>query len=202
MRSRALLAGLVAMSIFVIAGPASAKPSIAEATITGPGLEGAIRIEAPETDGLSESGIDLGREGLVRPHSVEGLGLIAADLGPRYLVIYRFDLADDAIRQHLYPYATGGPVTYTPRGQRLGRVSFRITPGWFQSLPTSRFFEYLVDHGLPRRNPAAPAPSDEAASGAAPSAPTSAWAVVVAVAGLGALSLVALFARRRALARA
>ena len=59
MRARVLFAGLVAISTVVIAGPASAKADIAEANITGPGLEGGLRIEAPDTEGLWESGIDV-----------------------------------------------------------------------------------------------------------------------------------------------
>jgi hypothetical protein len=71
MRARVLFAGLVAISTVVVAGPASAK-AIAEANITGPGLRGALTIEASDTEGLWDSGIDVG--GLdVRAGSVEEL---------------------------------------------------------------------------------------------------------------------------------
>jgi hypothetical protein len=50
MRARVLFAGLVAISTVAIAGPASAKVSLAEANIAGPGLGGGMRIEAPETE--------------------------------------------------------------------------------------------------------------------------------------------------------
>jgi hypothetical protein len=59
MRAGRLFAGLVTISTVVIAGPASAKASIAEANITGPGLGSGLRIEAPDTEGQWESGIDV-----------------------------------------------------------------------------------------------------------------------------------------------
>lgn len=92
-----------------LAGPASAKvESITEATITGPGADGGLRIEAPDTEGLLKSGIDMagGLNG-TRADSVGGLGLNPAHLGPKYLVIFRFDRGDDLIRQDLYPLREG-----------------------------------------------------------------------------------------------
>ncbi len=44
--------------------------------------------------------------------------LSAGDLGPRYLVNYVDPCCGHQVRQYLYPYAAGGPVTYTPSGQR------------------------------------------------------------------------------------
>jgi hypothetical protein len=199
MRARVLFAGTVAISTVVIAGPASAKASIAEANITGPGLGGGLRIEAPDTEGLWESGIDVaGGLDDTRADSVEELGRTPADLGPRYLVTHRF-VSDDLIRQDLYPYAKGGPVTYTPPGQDLtAGVNMPITAGWYQSSPG--FFHYLVDHGLPERNPVARVATGEAVPGSAPGAQTAPWAgIVVVLVGLAALSLAALAVRRRVL---
>jgi hypothetical protein len=204
MRARALFAGLAAISTVVIAGPASAKvESITEANITGPGLEGGLRIEAPDTEGLWESGIDVaGGLDDTRADSVEELGLTPADLGPRYLVTYRFDGGDDLIRQDLYPYAKGGPVTYTPPGQELtAGVKIPMLAGWYRS--SLGFFHYLVDHGLPDRNPVAPVATvarGEDAAGTAPGAESAPWAgIVVVLVGLAALSLAALAVRRTAL---
>ncbi len=157
MRVRVLFAALVVISTVVIAEPAWAKVSIAEARIRGPGLGGVLRVEAPDTEGLWESGIDI-RGGLddARADSVEELGLTSSDLGPRYVATYRFELSDDPIRLSLYPYAKGGPVTYTPRGQELTGLfgdagNMPITAGWYQS--SRGFLRYLVDQGLPERNP-------------------------------------------------
>lgn len=199
MRARFLFAGLVAISTVVIARPASAKADIAEANITGPGLGGGIQIEASETEGLWESGIDVvGGLDDTRADSVEELGLSPADLGPRYLVTYRF-YGDDLIRQELFPYAKDGPVTYTPPGQEVtAGISMQITAGWFQS--SLGFLQYLVDQGLPESNPVASVATGEAAPGTAPEAQTPWTRIVVVLVGLAALSLATLAVRRRVLA--
>ena len=203
MRARVLFAGLVALSTVVIAGPASAKASIAAANITGPGLKARLRIEAPDTKGLWESGIDVaGGLDDTRANSVEELGLTPGDPGPRYLVTYRFDFSDVLIRQDLYPYAKGGPVTYTPPGQELNvGINMSIIAGWYQS--SLGFFRYLVDHGLPETNPVASVATREPAPDTAPGAQTAPWAgIVVVLVGLAPLSLAALAVRRRVLAGA
>jgi hypothetical protein len=203
MRARVLFAALATMSTVVFAGPASAKvESITEATISGPGLDGGLRIEAPDTEGLWKSGIDVaGGLDSTRADSVEALGLIPADLGSRYLVTFRFDGGDDLIRQDLYPYAEGGPVTHTPPGQELTLggpargLKIPMLAGWYQS--SLGFFDYLVDHGLPGTNAVAaiatrePVP-DTASETAAP------WGgIVVILVGLAALSLATLAVHRR-----
>jgi hypothetical protein len=208
MRARLLFAGLVAIATVVVAGPASAKVDIVEADITGPGLKGGLRIEAPDTYGLWDSGIDT-EGGLddTRADSVEKLGLTPADLGPRYLVTYRFGIG--RARQDLYPYAKGGPVTYTPPGKELGHRrdtpdflrNMPIIAGWYRSPPV--FLKYLVDNGLPETNPAPSVDAREPVPDTAPEAQTAPWmAIVVGLVGLAALSLAALAVRRRVLVRA
>jgi hypothetical protein len=199
MRARVLFAGLVAISTVVIARPASAKADIAEASITGPGLGGGIQIESSDTEGLWKSGIDvMGGLDDPRADSVEELGLSPADLGPRYLVTYRF-YGDDLIRQELYPYAKDGPVTYTPPGQEVtAGISMQIAAGWYQS--SLGFLQYLVDQGLPERNPVASVATGEAATGSAPEAQASWTRIVVVLVALAALSLATLAVRRRVLA--
>jgi hypothetical protein len=60
MRARALFAGTVGALLLAIATPAAAKAMIAEAHIGGPGLGGGgLRISAPATEGMWESGIDV-----------------------------------------------------------------------------------------------------------------------------------------------
>jgi hypothetical protein len=208
MRARLLFAGLVAISTVVIASPASAKVSIAGARITGPQIDGEIRIGRRNTLSLWEYGIGA----VAGPHdpradTVEALGLTPSDLGVRYLVTYRFDPAyrDGVIRQDLYPYAEGGPVTYTPSHQKLtGLFSehglLGVTPGWDQS-SSSGFLSYLVNHGLPERSSAVAVASGDATSGPRPEAQTGPWAMVaVVLMGLAALSLATGAVRRRVLA--
>lgn len=169
-----------------------------------------MRIEGPATDGMWEAGVFDDR----KEQSVSKLGLSPADLGPRYLVTYRMDFGSgpegDAIRQELYPYAKGGPVTYTPPGQKqtweedltgMG-TSTPIPSGWFRT--NSGFFQYLVQNGLPATNPLAAAaetaPRNEPAADAAPTSQTAPWAwVIIGLAGLAVLALVTPPVRRRVL---
>ena len=115
---------------------------------------------------------------------------------------YRFDFGDDLIRQELYPYANGGPVTHTPPGQELkaggvNSLTLPITAGWYQR--SLGFFHYLVDQGLPETDPVPAAATRERAPDAEPGAQTAPWAgFVVVLVGLTALSLAALAWRRRA----
>ena len=204
MRSRVFLTGLAALAILGIAGPASAKVDIAKANITGPGLAEEIRIRGREAQGLWQSGIDVvGGTDDARAGSVFQLALTPADLGPRYVVTYRF-FGDDSIRQDLYPFATGGPVTYTPpeqdvaEGQPWGGA---ITAGWYQASPA--FFDYLVDQGLPEKNPVLSVATHNRPPGTAPGAQKAPWTSIVAVlVALAVLSLPTLATRRRAVATA
>ena len=202
-----LLVGLVAVGTVLVAGPASAKVDLVRAEITGPGLAGGLRIKASETYGLWDSGIDMDVPlDDSRVDSVEGLGLTSADLGPKYVVVYRFGIG--RARQDLYPYAKGGPVTYTPPGQELGRGrdlpdflrNMPVIAGWYRSPPI--FFRYLVEHGLPATNPAPPADTREPGPDTAPRASTvPLGGIVVVLVGLGALSTTALVARRSSISR-
>ena len=155
--------------------------------------------ESKESSASSGSGWERPPSARCSADSVEELGRTPADLGPRYLVTYRFDFSDVLIRQDLYPYAKGGPVTYTPPGHELtAGVNMQITAGWYQS--SLGFFQYLVDHGLPETNPVDSAATRERAPDAAPGAQTAPWAgIVVVLVGLAALSLAALAVRRRVL---
>lgn len=200
MRARVLVAGVVAISTLVIAVPASAKVDIAKGTISGPGLTEKIRITAPDARGLWGSGIDLaGGLDDTRADSVEELGLTPVDLGPRYRVTYRF-FREDRVRQDLYPYAAGGPVTYTAPGQRVAKGlpwGGMTSPGWYQS--STGFFQYLVEHGLPERNPVATVAPGGADPDTKPVAQTAPWAAMVVLAAV-AVSLTTVAVRRRVFA--
>ena len=204
MRARALFAGTVGVLLLAVATPAAAKAMIAQAQISGPGLGGGgLRISAPATEGMWESGIDVaGGLDDARAGSIAELGLTAVELGPRYVVSYRFDVGPsrpaEIVRQELYPYAKGGPVTYTPPGQRLtGPVGMTITAGWYHS--SLGFFQYLVDQGLPATKPVAA--DRESAQDTVPAARSTPWGwIALALAGLVALSLAAPRLRRRVLA--
>ncbi len=190
---RVLFVALVAISTVVVAGPASAKPSVAEARIAGPGIDGEITIGRGDAATLWEYGIG-------RADSVKALGSTPSDLGVRYLVTYSFGFRDD-IRQDMYPFAKGGPVTYTPPNQELtglfGEAGYmRVTPGWYQS-NSPGFLGFLVRHSVPERNPVAPIATGDATADTAQGA-AGPWTTTLAVlGGLTALSLVTLAVRRR-----
>ena len=79
------------------------------------------------------------------------------DLGPRYTITYTVPGPNnelDKLRQDVYPYAQGGPVTYMKPGQGFFG-SERTRGGWFQA--TSQLKDTLVAAGLPA-SPASSSP--------------------------------------------
>jgi hypothetical protein len=221
MRARTLIAMVFVLAMtVVVAAPASAKAIIGEVTISGPGLGGGsgslgggggsvMRLEEPAAAGMWESGLLDDR----KQDSVSDLGVAVGELGPQYRLTYRFDFGpgnpEQVVRQVLYPYAEGGPVTYTPPGQRqtgaedLTGMGFDmpIPGGWFR--PNSGFFQYLVEHGFPATNPLAVAP-EAAPIDPVPDAPPTGQAVpwgwiLIGVAGIAAASLISPTLRRRVL---
>jgi hypothetical protein len=187
----------------VLAASAQAKGPVA-ATIEGPGAGGGISLGG---NGEPGSGAPLG-------NLSDQAGLFAAafgqtpspmlvarpkgDLGPRYTITYRLpgpNGEDSKIRQDLYPYATGGPVTYTAPGQRFFETE-RTVGGWFRA--SSALTTTLVKAGLPAQEggePAAtprPAPADDGGTGLFDLWPAFGVAFVI-----GLTVLISLFIRRR-----
>jgi hypothetical protein len=210
MRARTMLVGVIVALPLAVAAPASAKVPIAivGASITGPGLgtAGGIRIDSPAADQMWHSGIVNDSKW----SSLSEFRVARSDLGPRYLIVHRVLFVsgpeNHLLRQELYPYAKGGPVTYTPPGQELlrGGARLRIVAGWYEV--STEFLEFLVGQGLPSRNPLAPAanpaPWTEPAADAASGQPAAWVSVMLGTVGLAALSLAAPKIRRRVLAGA
>jgi hypothetical protein len=116
--------------------------------------------------------------------------------GPRYTITWTFpngDGGEDKVRQHLWPYAAGGPVTYMPPGQPV--FDSQTNGGWYRGDDSLRLD--LIALGLPERQPlAAPTP----APAPAPATPAPAvWPKVAAGVGLLLAAAVggALVLRRR-----
>jgi hypothetical protein len=90
-----------------------------------------------------------------------------ANRGPRYTITWIFPNGagtEDKVRQSVWPYAAGGPLTFMASGQPV--LDATTKGGWFQA--TDALCLSLISLGLPSRQPlAAPAP----ASPATPSAP-------------------------------
>jgi hypothetical protein len=201
---------VLALAVLLLAVPTAAQAKGAtSATIDGGGPGGLPG--GPVTlrgDGEPGSGTDLG-------NLAEASGLFAflfgADpgvvlraaptdrLGPRYTITWTVPDpeggADRRLRQHLYPYAAGGPVTFMPAGQAV--LETTTTAGWFQGADGLR--QQLISIGLPNRRALTPAARARppAAPRPAPAAPA-AWPRVAAVlAGLLLLAAAAAVPLRR-----
>lgn len=193
---RLAFAGATGALLVLMALPAQAKLT-GEATISGPGLPGGGSITV-DGDGSPRSGwaafsalLDLGAVGMEKPPT--------RDLGPRYEVVLemRQPRQEEDLVKHLYPYAEGGALLYTPPGQKLYDV--RIRSGW--AAATTRLMDLLVEAGLPESAPVLESFTEPAArpDPRVTTADESVPLVVWATAGLaGLLVLGAAAARRRA----
>jgi hypothetical protein len=126
-------------------------------------------------------------------------------LGPRYTITWTFPDPnggkDRKVIQHVYPYAAGGPVTFTPAGQPVLDMTTR--GGWYQGF--DGFRAQLIELGLPDRQPLTPAtpaakpPSPAPAPAATNPSPSPAWPRLAAVAAafLAIAAGAALALRRR-----
>jgi hypothetical protein len=189
---RVTFAGATLALLLLAALPAQAKVA-GEANISGPGLPGggSINLDGSDRAGWAAfSGLlDVGAVGMEKPPT--------KDLGPRYEVVLdvRQPPQTNDIVQHLYPYAEGGPLLYTPPGQEL--LDFRAPSGW--AAATTDLMDMLHEAGLPESAPASepakdPAPRPDPRVTATDEGVSS---VVWAIAGLAGLLLVAAVTTRR-----
>jgi hypothetical protein len=217
MKPRAL--AVLALAVLLLAVPTAAQAKGATAATIDGGGPGGLPGGPITLRGGGEPGssTDLGMLAL-------GTGLYAAAfdpvaggvvkaaptdrLGPRYTITWTFpDPAggkDRTVRQLVYPYAAGGPVSFTPAGQAV--LDTTTVGGWYQGFDGLR--AQLIELGLPDREPLAPvasatpapaAPAPASPQPAAATAQSTAWPwVVAAVAGLLILGVaVAVAVRRR-----
>jgi hypothetical protein len=105
-------------------------------------------------------------------------------LGPRYTITWTFQDdsgTDRGIRQHVYPYAATGPVTFMPAGQPI--FEERTIGGWYQATDSLR--QQLIWLGLPDRtalgSAASPDPAPASSQPAPAASPPAAWPRVAAV---------------------
>jgi hypothetical protein len=207
---------VLALAVLLLAVPTAAQAKGATAaTIDGGGPGGPISLGG---DGEPGSPTDLGM-------LAQGTGLYAVvfggdpgavlqaaptdRLGPGYTITWTFpDPAggkERKLRQHVWPYAAGGPVSFTPAGQPV--LDTTSSGGWYQGFDGLR--AQLIELGLPNRKPLAPAVTATPAPAApAPASPrptpatgqSAAWPRVAALAaGLLVLAAAAAVARRRRL---
>lgn len=190
----------VAVALCAVALPSTAlAKGPTHATITGPGLAGPLTLGGPRgwTQDSPMAALTNGG-GFFQVAWGGAPGQIRANrptkrLGPRYRVAFLVPGPtgkDDRIRQDVYPFAHGGPVTYTPAGQTFFGTR-RTQGGWFRAAP--ELTAKLVAAGLPRPGPRATltaVDSDEA--------PTLALAALVLVLAFALAGATAIALRRRA----
>jgi hypothetical protein len=175
MKLRALIVAGLAAVLFAIPVAAVAKESLpTAATIHGNDLAAPITLRGNAEPYIGTDLAILVQHGgllaaMVQPPQESGLvpNRPSSDLGARYTVTYLIPHAAGGtakVRQDLYPYAAGGPVTYTPAGQLSGEGR-RVQAGWWQATPGFR--GSLIALGLPDR-PALGAPTPKPAKPPAP----------------------------------
>jgi hypothetical protein len=144
----ALAAGMSIGASVTLATPALAKgPS--QVRITGPGLAHAIVVSGGGEPGQQGALASLAEEtnlftvmfgpgGSVPAPRRLRTAPSRASLGPRFTVVYTVPGVEPKpgqrfgqVRQDIYPYAAGGPVTYTPPGQRGFGQNLRVA-GWLR----------------------------------------------------------------------
>jgi hypothetical protein len=180
------MAVLVAASVLALALPAQAKME-ATAFIQGPGLPGGSSGHGSIRLGMSARGGYPLLSGMFFP-SRYVTDRPTGPLGPRYEVRVEITIPDQPrdLVQQLYPYARGGPVLFTPPGQRF------LVPrsgGWYRA--PARLIRQLKVRGLPERSPISAPPAEVAAPADANGPPPIAWAVAL-LAGLLVAAAVAI----------
>jgi hypothetical protein len=211
MQRRALAMLVLALLLAAVPTAAQAKGASA-ATISGGGPGGLpggpIDMKG---DGEPGSGTDLsnlaeaaGVFALLwedgQPGALTSAPLPPAQRGARYTITWTFpngDGGEDQVRQSVWPYTAGGPLTFMATGQKV--LDGTTKGGWYRAGDNLR--QLLITLGLPNRAPlATPTPAPPAASPAPAAEPSPAlWPkVVVGGALLVAVAVVAgIILRRR-----
>jgi len=181
MRQRRVLAMLV-LALLLAAVPTAAQAKGASAATISGGGSGGLPGGPIDLAGDGEPGSGTDLANLAEAAGVFALlwedgqsgALDAApaatgERGPRYTITWTFPNGaggEDKVRQSVWPYAAGGPVTYMRPGQPV--LDSTTKGGWYRSADNLR--QTLITLGLPDRPPlATPAPAASAA-GSAPAA--------------------------------
>jgi hypothetical protein len=206
MRRRVLALLVLALLLAAVPTAAQAKGASA-ATISGGGPGGLpggpIDLEG---DGEPGAGTDLSELAeaagvfalLFEDGPVDDLDAAPpGERGPRYTITWTFpngDGGEDKVRQSVWPYAAGGPITSMASGQPV--LGATTDGGWYRATDSLR--QHLIALGLPNRQPLpTPAPSTPPpAATPAPDPAPALWpkvalgiAVLAAAAAAGALIL-------------
>jgi hypothetical protein len=154
MRVRSVLVALAAVALLVPATAAAKGAS--EATLKGPGLDSPLTIRGEGSYALGRIADSAGIYPGLFGQSPDPMlpAKPGGDLGPKYTMTWGLHGPNgvNRVRQDIYPYAVGGPVTFTPSGQRVFGTE-RSLGGWYRASLGLR--DYLVDVGLPAKAPKA-----------------------------------------------
>jgi hypothetical protein len=167
----------LSVAVGVVVAMAAALPAQAKiegtAFIDGPGISGgaggsggggSIRMDGSDGAGypVLAGMLEPGRYLTVRPDG---------DLGPRYeaRLVITAPKGQPDVTQHLYPFAEGGPVLYTPPGQKFVMSATGEAPrGWYDAPPKLIRELHLrglpTTCGLPTTSPAVTSPTDGTAA--------------------------------------
>lgn len=165
---------LVAVVALAVTAPAAAKGPD-QATLTGPGLDGPIIFGGSgESAGTPLGDLTVGTGFFAAMFGQTPDPMLArsptSDLGPRYKIVYRVPgpSGTDRLRQDLYPYAKGGPVSYTRPGQPFFGTE-RTHGGWYRAQAGLK--QTLVAAGLRPLAPSGSTRKTPVAAGLATAAP-------------------------------
>jgi hypothetical protein len=140
MNLRILAVSMVASGLALVSTAASAK-GLEKVTVSGPGLASAVGLTDASANDLARKSGFFGQTPDVFTAEPP-----AGSLGPRYVATYRFTLNELTLfRQHLYPFAVVGPLTYTPPQQ--ASLDGTSRGGWSRAGPDLTLL--LVDAGVP-----------------------------------------------------
>jgi hypothetical protein len=184
---------LVPLALALTASPALAKGPTSF-TVSGPGLDEPLLADAraeqrPAAYWRLVEGLHFFEAAMQSPSGTRRTAAPTSTLGPRYRIRHRIPLSSNrpiVIEQDLYPYASGGPVTYMRPGQEF--LQYKTAGGWYRA--AAHVKAALVARGLPA------SPTSQAAERTGRR--FSAWpASGAAVLGVVALVAFAVGARRR-----
>jgi hypothetical protein len=155
MTTRTKAAVAVLLAALALPAVASAKgPSAAR--IAGPGLSAPVTIEASSSD----FGLLVEQTGFFPQAFGQSPSPLLRDqpsvrqLGPRYTVTWVVPgLTTSTVQQELYPYASGGVITYMEPGQAIWDT--KTLGGWHRVGLSSELRDMLENAGLPKTPPAA-----------------------------------------------
>jgi hypothetical protein len=213
MQRRALAMLVLVLALLLAAVPTAAQAKGASAATISGGGPGGLPGGPIDMKGDGEPGSGTNLSNLAeaagvfallwedgQPGALTSAPLPPAQRGARYTITWTFpngDGGEDQVRQSVWPYAAGGPLTFMATGQKV--LDGTTKGGWYRAGDNLR--QLLITLGLPNRAPlATPTPAPPAASPAPAAEPSPAlWPrVVVGVALLVAVAVVAgIILRRR-----